>query len=186
MPWEGSRTAGARGLEDERLRQVAVLLHPAECRQDACIRDEHPANAEPDGAPRLGDRRVEPACPRATPPTALVVNDWPPASQAPRGPRKRETSTPCSAPATPSPRSLRRSASSRPSLRDRRTGTSRASASSRTARRTSGPSTEGISIRYLRPSAKACIAHRPIFSQSRCRPQLVDARQSSIDDRRGS
>ena len=39
--------------------------------------------------------RSTPAAPRATPPAAEVTSDCPPVSQAPRGPRKSDTSTPC-------------------------------------------------------------------------------------------
>ena len=136
-------------------RQLAVPLQPPERREDAGVGDEHRANAEPDGAPRLGDDQSTPAWPRATPPTARRGERL--AARVP-GAARPEEERDLDAVLGPERRHLRDLASvsiiTPEPCETRRTGTSRASASSSTARSTSGPSTEGISIRYLRPSAK--------------------------------
>ena len=58
----------AQGSSTEVLRtsvsgRSPFSLHPAERRQDACVRHEHRANAEPDGASRLCDRPVDAGLP---------------------------------------------------------------------------------------------------------------------------
>src|SRR5215471_11861849 len=114
-----------------------------------------------------------PSLPRAMPPAVAVAADWPPASQAPRGPRKRLTSTPCSAPSRAiSAISASVSIITPLPCETRRRGTSREAASSSTARITSGPSTDGISTRYRRPSAKRA----SLTSRSLCPERLEGGR----------
>ena len=143
----------ATGMSTETLRRrlggrSPALAHLGEHAEQPDVGHEQAADPEPHARRASATHQASPSAPRTTPAETPETIAWPPVSHAARGPTKRLTSMERSAPsAAISATSASLSIITPEPWDTRRRGTPRASASSSTARRATGPSVLGISTR---------------------------------------